>query len=105
MFLAFVAQFLVGYGMDRADDLLEGMVDRWFGGEEEALPPTHAVLGLLILGLAVIRVAWRGRVGLPPWADGLSATERRVAHSTERILYWLMFSHPPHRTLPRARLR
>lgn len=94
MFLAFVAQFVVGYAMDRADDLLEGVVERWLGGEEEALLPIHATLGLVILVLAVIRVAWRKFAGLPAWAESLSAAERRLAHSTELILYWLMFLIP-----------
>lgn len=94
MFLALAAQFVVGYAMDRAEFLLEGVVGRWLGGEEEALLPVHVALGLVILGLAVIRVLWRKRVGLPPWAAGLSPTERRLAHAIERLLYWLMFLIP-----------
>ncbi|HSJ34886.1 MAG TPA: cytochrome b/b6 domain-containing protein [Acidimicrobiia bacterium] len=94
MFLALVAQFVVGYAMDRAEFLLEGLVDRWLAGEEEALLPVHVALGSVILVLAVIRVLWRKWVGLPLWADGLSPTERRLAHAVERILYWLMFLIP-----------
>lgn len=94
IFLALGAQFVVGYAMDRGDLLLEWAVDRWLGGEEEALLPLHVALGLSILVLALIRVLWRKRVGLPPWAEGLSLGERRLAHATERILYWLMFLIP-----------
>lgn len=94
MFLALMAQFVVGYAMERADDLLEGVVDRWFGGEEEGLLVIHALLGVSILGLATIRVVWRKVAGLPPWAGGLSAFERRLAHRVERVLYWLMFLIP-----------
>jgi cytochrome b561 len=94
MFLALGAQFVVGYAMDRGEFLLEWAVERWLGGEEEALLPVHVALGLLILTLALIRVTWRRRAGLPPWAEGLSPAERRLAHATERLLYWLMFLIP-----------
>lgn len=93
-FLALTAQFVVGYAMDRADDLLEAVVDRWLGGEEEGLLVIHVVLGVSILFLAVVRVMWRKRAGLPPWAEGLSAFERRLAHRTEQVLYWVMFLIP-----------
>src|SRR5690606_14130445 len=94
MFLALTAQFVVGYGMDRGEFLLEWAVDRWLGGEEEALLPVHVALGILILALALIRVIWRKSLGLPPWAEGLAPGERRLAHVTERVLYWLMFLIP-----------
>lgn len=94
MFFALGAQFVVGYGMDRGEFLLEWAVYRWLGGEEEALLPVHVALGILILALALIRVIWRKSVGLPPWAEGLSPGERRLAHVTERALYWLMFLIP-----------
>ena len=93
-FVAIVAQFVVGYAMDRADDLLESVVDRWFGGEEEGLLVVHVAIGLTILVLAVVRLAWRRSAGLPPWAAGLSGAERRLAHRVERALYWLMFLIP-----------
>jgi cytochrome b561 len=93
-FLALVAQFIVGYAMDRADDLLEGIVDRWFRGEEEGLLVVHAAIGIGILLLAVVRVVWRRVAGLPPWAEGLSETERRLSHRVEQVLYWLMFLIP-----------
>ena len=31
---------------------------------------------------------------MPPWAPGLSKTERTVAHWTERALYLLLFTIP-----------
>lgn len=94
MFIALLAQFVLGYAIDRFDDLLEIPVDRWLGGEEDNLLIFHAGLGVLILVLASIRVVWRLRVGLPPWAKTLSAVERRFAHSTEVVLYALMFLIP-----------
>ncbi len=57
MVLAFTLQFIVGYGIDRADDLLEWTVDAWLGGFEDRLVLVHAGLGLLILALEISRVA------------------------------------------------
>ncbi len=94
MVLAFTLQFIVGYGIDRADDLLEWTVDAWLDGFEDRLVLVHAGLGLLILALAISRLVWRRIVGLPPWAPGLSAGERRVAHRVEQVLYLLMFLLP-----------
>jgi cytochrome b561 len=94
MFIAIGAQFVIGYAMDRFDELLEIPVDRWLGGEEENLLLVHAALGVTILGLAVIRLIWRQTAGLPPWAPTLSPGERRFAHGTELTLYFLMFAIP-----------
>lgn len=93
-FLALVAQFVVGYSIDRADDLLEPVVDTWFGGEDDALVALHVVLGLTILLLAVVRLVWRRVHGLPPWAPTLSERERRVAGLTEKVLYTTLFLIP-----------
>src|SRR5690606_15039145 len=43
--LAMAAQFLVGYAIDRADDLLDPVADRFFAGEPEGLVVVHAALG------------------------------------------------------------
>ena len=71
------------------------------GGEEELvlfgeneLLTAHVIIGLSILTLTVLRLYWRRRQGLPPWAEGLSAAERRLAHWTERALYLLLFVIP-----------
>jgi len=92
--VALVGQFTVGYSMTRADDLLEGAVDRWLGGEEDRLLVVHAGLGIGILVLAGLRVLWRTSTPLPPWADGLSEVERRVEHRVEQVLYWTLFLIP-----------
>jgi cytochrome b561 len=94
MFFALSVQFVIGYAMDRFEDLLERPVDRWLGGEEENLLLVHAMLGTCILLLAMIRLLWRQTVGLPPWAETLSPFERRFAHLTEVVLYSLMFLIP-----------
>lgn len=92
--VALAAQFVVGYSLDRADDLLDGVADRWLGGEEDRLLIVHAAIGVGILILAVVRVAWRTATPLPPWANGLSEVERRVAHRVEQVLYGLIFVIP-----------
>lgn len=94
MLVAIAAQFFLGYGIDRADDLFEGVVVRWFAGEEDVLVLVHVGLGMVILLLATVRLAWRNLAGLPPWAPQLSEGERRVAHRVERILYACMFLIP-----------
>jgi cytochrome b561 len=109
--LALAAQFTVGYLME-VDDSGRGRGrgrgrggesgrGRGRGGEEEdllesidGLVAVHVTLGVVILVLAVARVAWR-RTGLPPWAETLRAGERTLAHWTERALLLLLFVIPP----------
>lgn len=59
-----------------------------------SLPEVHVLLGLLVLVLAVSRVVWRRAAGLPPWAEGLSAGERTLAHWTEKALLAMLFLIP-----------
>jgi len=92
--LALAGQFVVGYSMTRADDLLKGVVEELLGGEEDMLLLVHAAFGVGILLLAVIRVLWRSSGSLPDWAEGLSEVERRVVHRLERVLYSLLFLIP-----------
>ena len=54
----------------------------------------HVVLGLTVLLLAVARVVWRRVVGLPQWADRLTAAQRRLATWTERALLASLFVIP-----------
>ena len=92
--LALAAQLLVGYSIERADDLLEGVVERWLGGEDDQLVLVHVVLGLGILLLAVVRTLWRAATPLPPWAESLSAVERQVEKRVEQVLYAVLFLIP-----------
>jgi len=75
-----LAQFVVGYTMAAQDEV--------------NLFPLHQVLGISILVVAVVRILWRARTPLPPWAESLSATERRIEHWTERILLALLVVVP-----------
>ena len=97
--LALAAQFAVGYVMD-ADDSGEGR-GRGRGGEDssylddpETLLKVHVALGVLIILLALVRLAWRRTAGLPPWSEHLSEGQRRLAHWTERALLWLLLVVP-----------
>lgn len=93
MFLLLATQFVVGYAIDRADELLDGTVVRLFGGDD-AVVLVHVLLGVTLLALASIRLLWRRTVGLPAWAETLSSIERRIAHRVERTLYLMMFLIP-----------
>jgi cytochrome b561 len=107
--LALVAQFAVGYAMDpddsgrgrgrgRGGDSGRG---RGRGGEsdgydvlDDRLLTVHVSLGVLIIVLVLVRVAWRRIDGLPPWSDRLSPRDRRIAHWNERILLGLLLVIP-----------
>ncbi|MEU6136419.1 cytochrome b/b6 domain-containing protein [Nocardioides sp. NPDC047086] len=71
-------------------DLWDGRI----GVDGIALPELHILLGLGILLLGGLRVAWRLIASLPPWDPRLTATDRRLAHVTERVLLALMFVVP-----------
>ena len=104
-----VAQFVVGYLMDEEGGRGRGRGrggdsagsgrgrGRGGGGEDEVITllPLHVGLGIAILVLAIVRVFWRVSTPLPPWAESLSAAERRIAHHTERVLLVMLFVIPP----------
>ncbi|WP_426246357.1 cytochrome b [Nocardioides sp. LHG3406-4] len=72
------------------DEGLTGIADRL----SDPLVAVHVVLGLTILLLAVLRMTWRKLDALPPWAEGLSHRERRLAHVTERVLLAMLVLMP-----------
>ena len=103
-----VAQFVVGYvmvddsghgrGRGRGGDSGGSGHGRGHGGggdEVLNLLPIHVALGIAILVAAILRVFWRVSTPLPPWAQSLSAAERRIAHHTERMLLTMLFVIPP----------
>jgi cytochrome b561 len=107
-FALLAAQFTVGYVMDpggggrgrgrgRGGESGRG---RGRGGDDveafgdDALLTLHIALGLTVLALALVRVWWRRRTPLPPWAPALSARDRVLAHWTERALYTSLFAIP-----------
>lgn len=108
--LALVAQVAVGYAMD-GDDSGRGRGrgrsgesgrGRGRGGDDDRplfdgsfdQLDLHVVLGLAIIVLALLRIAWRRATPLPPWSDRLTARERRLVSATERVLLALLLVVP-----------
>lgn len=63
-------------------------------GDGLSLPELHGVLGLFVLLLALLRLGWRRTIPLPPWAEHLSAGERRLEGGLEKVLLGLWFVVP-----------
>jgi cytochrome b561 len=111
---AITGQFLVGYsvrgqlddhgGRAMALDHGHGGSGSDDGGGEDGfehlfsggfgLPELHVVLGLTVLALGVLRVAWRYAGSLPPWAPALSPSERTLEGWLEKALLALLFVIP-----------
>jgi cytochrome b561 len=109
--LALVAQFAIGYLMD-ADDGGRGRGrgrgrggdsgrGRGHGGDsdgydvlDDRLLTLHVLLGVLIIVLALVRLAWRRLDCLPPWADALTPRDRVIAKWTEKALLGLLVVIP-----------
>jgi cytochrome b561 len=122
--VAIAAQFVVGWTMSAGDDSArdgfeqrmdrleeqaeaqgEAAEERWDAEEkrlDEARPDSdddgpstlHIVLGLSIMGLALVRLLWRRTTPLPPWAEHLSARERTLEHWLERLLLTMLLVTP-----------
>jgi cytochrome b561 len=58
------------------------------------VPPLHLALGLTIVLLAVLRLLWRRSTPLPPWAEHLSARERRLEGRLEKAMLTLLLVVP-----------
>jgi len=82
-----------GRGRGRGGDDEERLLDVALTGDEPLLT-LHVVLGVSILLVAVLRLLWRRVTELPPWAECLSETQRRLAHWTERTLYAALVAMP-----------
>ena len=54
----------------------------------------HKSIGLVLLTLAVLRIAWRRLTPLPDWAPTLTPAERAISHWNETLLYVCMFLMP-----------
>ena len=119
--LAVTAQFVVGYNLDldegcdppgedlsggdtsdafeerldRLEERCEARADDYdlLGGGFD-LAEIHLFLGLSVLALGLVRIAWRRVSGLPPWSEHLSVGDRRVVHWTERALMVLLVLVP-----------
>ncbi|QJW38063.1 cytochrome b [Cellulosimicrobium protaetiae] len=81
-----------GRGRGGEDDDGEGVLAAL--GGDDVLLRVHVLLGVTILVVTVLRIVWRRTTPLPPWAPGLSAGERRLAHATETALYVCLLVMP-----------
>jgi cytochrome b561 len=54
----------------------------------------HVLLGLSIMLLGLLRLVWRARTPLPPWAEHLGPGERRLEALLEKALLTLLFVVP-----------
>ena len=79
------------------------LVMAWLGLTMTDLPNTaykarlyglHKSLGLTILALAMLRLAWRLYAGAPRELDGIPRWQRRIAAATHAGLYVLLFAIP-----------
>lgn len=114
---ALVAQVVIGYSMDWDDESGSGRGrgrgrgghpgrGRGRGGHDDeggawawpdpddSLVWVHVALGLGIVALGLARFAWRRWDSLPAWAEQLSASDRRLATWTERVLLALLVVVP-----------
>ena len=79
---------------DLAADVTSDVVTGDALADELSLPELHVGLGVLILVLALVRMLWRRSTPLPPWAEHLSAGERRLEARLEKLLLALMLVVP-----------
>jgi cytochrome b561 len=89
VFLLFLNQFVVAIAM-----LNTPLGSTTAGFTQGALYNWHKSIGLIVLGVALIRYWWRKRMPLPDWAPNLSAGEKKVIHYVEKTLYWCMILMP-----------
>lgn len=64
------------------------------GMEKLAMLARHKSVGITILGLATLRLAWRWANPVPVLPGTLKPMERRLAHLTHGALYALLFAMP-----------
>lgn len=75
--------------------LLSGLVIRFINDEAKmAFYTLHESLGLLVLALALARLAWRLGHPPPPLPDHMPALERMGAEATHRLFYVLLVAQP-----------
>jgi cytochrome b561 len=79
---------------DEASGVFSDVVTGDAFGDGLSLPELHVSLGLLIILLAVVRLLWRRTTPLPPWAEHLSAAERRLEGRLEKLLLALLLVVP-----------
>ncbi|MGY1802408.1 cytochrome b [Blastococcus sp. SYSU D00922] len=71
---------------DAAGDVFSDVVTGDAFRDGLSLPELHVVLGLSIMLLGAVRILWRRTTPLPPWAEHLTAGERRLEGGLEKVL-------------------
>jgi cytochrome b561-like protein len=79
---------------DAVSDVFSDVVGGDAFGDGLSPPGLHVVLGLSIIVLALVRMSWRRTTPLPPWAEHLSAGERRLEGRLEKLLLALLVVVP-----------
>jgi cytochrome b561 len=79
---------------DFVGDALSGLFSGRGLGDGLSLPEWHVLLGLSIIAVAAVRLVWRARTPLPPWAAALSARERTLEAVLEKTLLGLLVLVP-----------
>ncbi len=82
----------------REDDYVSAAFSDMFSGDflndGVSLPEIHVLLGLSIMSLGLVRVAWRIATPLPPWAPYLRPGERLLEAALENLMLTLLFVVP-----------
>ena len=89
IFLIFLNQFIVAIAMINTP-----VGQTTAGFTQGALYNWHKSIGLIALGVAMLRYTWRKTTPLPDWAPNLSQREKKTIHWVEKILYLSMFLMP-----------
>ena len=79
---------------DVVGDALAGLFSGRGFGDGLTLPEWHVLLGLSIIVVAAVRLVWRATTPLPPWAESLSAGERKLEAALEKALLALLVLVP-----------
>jgi len=83
--------------LDRAEERCEERQERLEEAAEaraDRPSPLHVVLGVVLLVVALARVAWRRLTPLPPWDPRLGPAGRRLLHVSEVTLLVTLFAMP-----------
>ena len=89
VFLLFAYQYVVANIMTRIEPNKTVL-----GLGQDVYYNWHKSIGLVLLALVVLRVAWRKLTSLPDWHPGLTPAERSLSSWNETLLYTCMFLMP-----------
>ncbi|UOY02403.1 cytochrome b [Blastococcus sp. PRF04-17] len=79
---------------DQASEVFSDVITGSAFADGISLPELHVLLGLFVIVLALVRILWRRATPLPPWAEHLSAGERRLEGLLEKLLLALLVVVP-----------